>query len=387
MTMMVVIFCVVLAVVVALNWLSASKNIKAAEQTIRNAIIAKGNLLAGNNSIAMQDPASASGFMQITQIVTSTVDGDADIVYGIFMDNTMLPWVNYKKGEAPSSDAPVPLTDSMAQWASKLSAPLNRTCKIKGDEVYEFAAPVQVSGETLGFIRYGVSTHAMYEAIHEARIQGLISLGITVGVLIALFAGSLFVGFSLLRTIASRITDPLASLVRSARTIGEGNYDTVVKPESDDEIGALAEDFELMRQTVKRFTDHLQDLVDEKMQQVNDILNNIDQGLFTINLDGTVNKEYSARANDILKVDDVSSRSINELFRLDIRQEEAFRQWLNLIADRHESQRWHKLVRLAPVLELELGAEDRPAAEQMMAFVSVSYQKVFAAFQDNGSCG
>ena len=377
---MLIIFCVVLAVIVLLNVLSANKSNKKTEQTIRTALEAKGQMLAKNNSIALSGMAADNAFGSIHDLVISTVEDDADLSYGIYMDNSQLPFVNYTKGGSKEIQTPQPLTDSVTMWASALAKPGMKTYwRGKKDEVIEFAAPVKSGGETLGFIRYGLSTRNMNQQINAAKIAGLISLVVTLTILLALFAVSLVLAFKLLKDIAVKITKPIDSLVKSTKTIAEGNYNVEIHPESDDEIGALSEDFENMRQTVKKFTDHLQDLVDEKMQQVNDILNNIDQGLFTINLDGTINREYSSRANDILKVADVSSCSITELFRLDIKQEDAFKQWLDLVTDRHEKQRWNKLVRLSPVLQLELGANDKvqTEAEEMMDYVAISYQKIF----------
>ena len=376
MVMLSVIFFVVLSVITVLNIVSAQKNLKMSEQTITNAIKAKGMTLATNNSMALRGMASDNAFTQVQDLVRATVTDDADIAYGVYMDNSNMPWANYAKGVPDTGAPPAMLEDSMATWSSKLTGPafkdLNRGTKSK---VIEFAAPVSSNGEVLGFIRYGMSTESMMKSLAEARASNTAALIRTLVILVLLFAFSFFMGYLLLVQLASRITKPIASLVGSAKTIAEGNYNIQVSPESNDEIGNLSSDFESMRLTVKKFTEHLQDLVDEKMQQVNDILNNIDQGLFTINLDGTVNKEYSARANSILKVNDVSNCTITDLFRLDGKQAEAFHSWLGLVSDRHEKQRWNKLVRLAPVLELELNQAEEEA--RMMEYVSVSYQKVF----------
>jgi chemotaxis protein histidine kinase CheA len=95
--------------------------------------------------------------------------------------------------------------------------------------------------------------------------------------------------------------------------------------------------------------------------------------LFTINLDGSVNEEYSARANEILKVDDIASHNINQLLRLDSKQNEAFCTWLNLVKAKYKAQRWQKLVKLAPVQELELIQGENSDQE----YVSISYQKIY----------
>jgi len=366
------IFIMVLSVITFMNIQSVNRNVKESERNIRHSLIAKGNTLANNNSIAMRGMAEDNAFTAIQALVSSTVKDDSDIEYGIYMDDSRMAWVN-ASSENPSGTVrgTDPLTDPVSKWAGSLESLSYQTITYGDQELIEFAAPVQVYDEVMGTIRYGFNTRSMHEALHEAYQNGIRTRNQAVAILLLLGVLSLGVTYLIVRHLAAAITRPVQSLVESANTISRGNYNIEIYSESNDEIGNLAEHFEAMRTTIKQYTDHLQELVDEKMQQVNDILNNIDQGLFTINLDGSVNEEYSARANDVLKVKDVASSPLNQIFRMDAKQEKAFLMWINLIRKKHSKHRWTKLTRLAPVRELEIVSSD-----DIPDYISIEYQKI-----------
>jgi signal transduction histidine kinase len=130
-----------------------------------------------------------------------------------------------------------------------------------------------------------------------------------------------------------------------------------------------------MKDTVHKYTGHLQEIADNKRLQVSDILSNLEHGLFTINLDGTINDEYSVITNKILKLDTIQSSNITELLRMDARQSRAFYKWLDLVKRMHSQIRWQKLSKLAPVQEIEL-TDDRGNIDNS-SFVSLSYQCIY----------
>ena len=55
------------------------------------------------------------------------------------------------------------------------------------------------------------------------------------------------------------VTRPLSSLVGATRAIARGHLDHPVEPATDDEIGVLAESFDIMRQRIKKRTEELQE--------------------------------------------------------------------------------------------------------------------------------
>jgi signal transduction histidine kinase/HAMP domain-containing protein len=375
-----IIFILVLAVISMINIQNVNRNVKKLEQNTRYALIAKGRTLVNNNSMAIRGMAEDYAITAVQGLVSSTVQEDSDIAYGIYMDRERRAWVNASAQNPSGKMENVHfMNDPISQWAGSLKAPAYQNITYGDQEIIEFAAPVKVIDEMddneneiiVGVIRYGLSTSSMRQALKEVIENGNYERNKAIGILLLLGVFSLAVTYLIIWRVAVTITDPINLLVQSTKVISTGNYDVEVRRVSDDEIGHLAEDFESMRITIQKYTRHLQDLVDEKMQQVNDILNNIDHGLFTINLDGSVNPEYSARANEILKVRDVASSSLEELLRLDSKQQQAFHVWMDLVHKRHEKQRWNKLARLAPIHELTFYDHD-----SIPKYVSITYQKI-----------
>ncbi len=375
MAMVVTIFITTLLIIAIMNFNSIKKNSQKTENNIRQSIIAKGKILTRNNSIAMIGMAEDNAFTAISDLVASTVKDDNDIIYGIYMNEMSIPWV-YASTENPDGRPQVmaPLKEPIDIWASKVLKLSFNAYKKNGKEIIEFAAPVSLNDEIVGFIRYGISTQTMEKSLMEVKADGRAALFQISLILFFLFALSITGGLITIRGLAIKITNPIGSLVNSTKIIADGSYNEPVYSESNDEIGKLAEYFEKMRATIKKYTDHLQDLVDEKMQQVNDILNNIDEGLFTINLDGSVNKGYSARANEILNVKDIAACSIKQIFHLDEKMEQSFLMWLDLVSKKHDINRWGKLERLAPVHELKFKSF---GDINSLKYVSIAFQKVY----------
>ena len=287
MLLIVATFVVLLSTISFVNVIAINKNIEKTKKSIRNSLLAKGKTLANNNSMAMRGMAEDNAFTAIRDLVSSTVADDDDVVYGIYMDRQRIPWVNASvdtlTGAAQGNE---PLDDSISLWAGSLDRLAYREYRRGNTIVMEFAAPVVLDDDILGHIRYGISTRSMEQLIREAQAGGHMTLRMLILAILSTGLFSLGIGYAVVRQQSMRITSPIGSLVASTKSISDGNYNIVVQQESNDEIGDLAGHFESMRATIKQYTDHLQELIDEKMQQVNDILNNIDQGLFTINLDG-----------------------------------------------------------------------------------------------------
>jgi len=101
-----------------------------------------------------------------------------------------------------------------------------------------------------------------------------------------------------------------------------------------------------------------------------EILDNINQGLFTFNLDGTINEDYSKQSNELMCVDDIAQVSIYSLFELDDTKVTAFKMWFEMVEKRYKKMRWEKLEKLCPVKDftLEKNGEER--------YLKISYQKV-----------
>ncbi len=270
------IFMVVLSVIIFKDIRAVNKSISKSEHNIRNSIIAKGNTLANNNSMAMSVMAEDNAFTAIQNLVSSTVKDDSDITYGIYMDIGNMAWA-YASSENPSGvpENSAPLTDEMSKWAGSLDKLSHRMYTRDNDEIIEFAAPVRVEEDIFGFIRYGISTRAMHEALQEALADGIRSRNQTIAVLLFLGMLSLIGGYLIVIRQSARITLPIASLVGSARTIAEGDYNIPVESDTNDELGLLVSDVEKMRLSIKDLTDNLEEQVKDRTTELADANNEL----------------------------------------------------------------------------------------------------------------
>ncbi|MDB5048365.1 MAG: Signal transduction histidine kinase CheA, partial [Fibrobacteres bacterium] len=362
-----------LAAVIWINASLASRQKEDAFQSIRNGLIAKGSILVSNNSQALQGMVADNAFLAVAGLVASTVQDDEDVIYGIYMDDARRPWV-YADSANPNGniDVPVALEDSASLWAAKATGAGHRRFNMGGTDVIEFFAPVRSEDKVLGVVRYGLTTARMNAALDAASRSSRQALMRTILALVFLGGVAAFSAFLAARRQAMRITRPIKELQAVANAIAGGDYARPVSIVSDDEIGLLAADFDFMRRTVKEYTERLQDMVAEKIQEIKDILDNIEQGLFTINLDGKINPDYALSTNMILDVEDVSRSDLAGLFRLEPDKAADWMDWLEMVRQRHGALRWEKLVRLCPIRELRLS--DGGAGERI---ILVGYQKMF----------
>lgn len=360
----------------AVIWINASLAVRQkneAAASIRNALLAKGNILASNNSQALQGPAAENGFQAVAGLVASTVRDDEDVVYGIFMDDKRQPWVLADSANPEGAvQGPGVLVDSASRWAGAVTELSHRRLTWRGSDVIEFVAPVASDGRILGVVRYGISTSRMNASLRAASRSARQALARTVAILVLLGGVSVLLSWLAARRQAIRITRPILELQAAANAIAGGDYARPVAIASDDEIGLLAADFDSMRRTVKEYTERLEEMVAEKIQEIKDILDNIEQGLFTVDLQGKVNPDYALSTNHILDVPDTGKATLAELLRLDATQAADWLDWLDMVTKRHTAMRWDKLVRLCPIRELRL--PDGAAGDRI---ILVGYQKMF----------
>ncbi|MDQ3001487.1 MAG: ATP-binding protein [Fibrobacterota bacterium] len=335
----------------AATWINASLASRQREDafaSIHKSLIDKGSILVSNNSQALREMVADNGFLAVANLVASTVRDDEDVVYGVYMDNRRQPWVLADSANQEGTiAAPGTLDDTASMWASGVLGVAHRRLLAGGSEVIEFVAPVRVEAKIVGVVRYGLATSRMSRALAEASRASKRALTSTIGALVLTGGLAALFAFFAARRQAMRIT-------------------------SDYEIGLLAADFDSMRRMVKEYTGRLEDMVAEKIQEIKDILDNIEPGHFTISMDGKINPDYALSTNMILDVEDVARSSLAEMFRLDTAQTADWMDWLEMVAKRHGTLRWEKLVRLCPVRELRL--PEGVAGERI---ILVGYQKVF----------
>lgn len=322
---------------------------------IRSQLMEKGRTLVSNHSLVLPRMADDNAFRAVADLVTTTVQRNPDVAYGIFMDARRQPWV---MADSANPGGQIQerkiLDDSASLWAAGLAREGDRALIWDGREILEFAAPILVDGDKAGTIRYGLSTARMNQAIAEADRLSRQALIRTIAAVLLLSLLSASLAFLVSRRFATRLTRPIQGLQRAANAIAGGNYHLEVDLSGTDEIALLAADFDVMRRKVKEYTERLHEMVEEKVREIRDILDNIGQGLFTVGYDGQVNPDYAATTNAILGVEDVARSSVRELFRLDEAGLRQWMEWLELARMRQGKMPWKQILRLCPLTELAL---------------------------------
>ncbi|MBN1129331.1 MAG: HAMP domain-containing protein [Chitinispirillaceae bacterium] len=256
----------------ALTLFSAYQRFSDTKKRIEAALLDKGMTLVFNNSLALRGMAEDNAFGGIREIVASTVNNDSTMVYGMYMDTVRQPWVwaTHAHPEGSIQERRT-LDDPVSRWAQNLNyASFLRTNGEDGLPPHiAFAAPVAgEDGQKFGSIRYGIATKTMEEAIMELRRQTIVQ-GALLGSVFIVIAGFMFIaGRRFIARHTNAITHPIEELTRAAADISHGNYSKPVLPVSKDEIGELAGNFDIMRQTVKRYTEELETMVAKRTEQL-----------------------------------------------------------------------------------------------------------------------
>ncbi|MFC1671712.1 ATP-binding protein [Planctomycetota bacterium] len=147
--------------------------------------------------------------------------------------------------------------------------------------------------------------------------------------------------------LTGRIVKPVRVLVDAATQIGSGNYDYGVQVRSRDEVGFLGKQFESMRILVKEHIDNLDGLVKERTRELEeansqldasrkglrDIMDHIQQSIFTVSPDLTINPDHSRYVEHVYQTE-VAGKRFTEL--LSFKEEKAEQateldDWFNLV--------------------------------------------------------
>lgn len=140
--------------------------------------------------------------------------------------------------------------------------------------VYDFSYPI--ADGRLGSIRIGVSRERLMQVITHNIVNRLLILFlfIVLGVFIAFYISRL-------------ITNPLSELVISTKRISGGDFIHPVKISSKDEIGILADSFNLMSMSLKNLTDALENKIKQLNETNEEYL--------------ALNEEYESQNHELLK--------------------------------------------------------------------------------------
>lgn len=353
-----VVLVLAFASVMVLDWRRATRDLQAMEAGIRAGLEAKGSQITGNISLVLRSLVEENAISSIRGIVDNMAAQDPGMAYAAYLDEGRQPWA-FRTKLAYGSDANIrkAMDDSMSLWASQASSLRNRAWQAAEGGIIEFVAPVVASSGSRGVLRVGLDTRSMHQALASASRQAWRDRRLTMGVFFAAALCAFLLSLALSRLQSGRLTRPVLDLAASAQRIAGGDYNMEIEASGDGEIALLAETFESMRRKIHAYTNKLESLVAEKVRQIGDLLENVDQGLFTFNLDMTVNPDYSARACTVLRQDDLKGKSLQDILRMSPGKAGLFRDWIEVVRQEHGFTRWTKLVKLAPVHEIIFTSE------------------------------
>lgn|GEM_PF-5246301 len=262
------------------------------EQIMQEKVMQEGQIVTKSLQLALVGMVQDNEFGSVNELIASTVKSNSTIVYGIFIDYAKNVWVDTTK-ESPNilSYTTQKYEDPLSRWADSLTKPAvvkisNKDTQTNpqlaefeifdpleplGPSLIEFAAPVYAINDKLGTVRLGFDLTLMHQAIQESK-SALIQLASMF--LLALTAMSLFIlflGRYLNKKQAESITKPLNILIGSTHRVASGLMDEPIIVNSNDEVGQLANAFEIMRQKVSESTQVLEQKVHERTQALVDL--------------------------------------------------------------------------------------------------------------------
>jgi len=202
------------------------------------------------------------------------------------------------------------LTDDPHGAASQASAPEIAQARVTGSGIgvhdgrlYAARAIIR-DGTTLGYARSSVPMSEVDSYV--AGVRERIAWGSGFALLAAVILGLI---------LSSRIVKPVQQLSEGARRVGGGDFDHTINVSSRDEIGDLAASFNDMTGSLRR----TMRVLDGRNHDMRLVLDNVDQGLLTIDRDGVLSSERSAAVDRWFGPTKPGDRFVDLLARLDAR--------------------------------------------------------------------
>ena len=170
---------------------------------------------------------------------------------------------------------------------------------VRGPDGAEFfAVPAPIGSEALV---------ARWSAVQLTRVANVEAPIDRIGQeLLLVFVLALVLTLGILALVASRFLGPVRKLREMVSLTTKASDFKALPVHSEDEVGELTQSFNRMFSTIQSYEEDLEDKVQvrtvqlaDAKREVSDILDNMSQGIFTINPKGEVNKEFSAFCKNI----------------------------------------------------------------------------------------
>jgi two-component system chemotaxis sensor kinase CheA len=304
-----------LGIVGVMSAQASAEHLRAVQKYIEEGIASKGKVLTENHALALRGLTLDNAFLDMQRLVERAIKDDDDLVFGVYVsaerETLALARRPLKASDTtPERDAWRSLGLKPEELAVK-SARVEHTRRF-GRDLLEVAAPVVgEDGETLGTVRYGLSTSRMQDALKAAQAEASARLKRSfwlIGLLVSLAA---IAGVLLSRLQAVRITRPIGDLTRAAELFAAGDHDVRVNIRSEDELELLGSSFNRMVADLGASYKNLEEMnrtleqkvvartveLADKNRDMRLVLDNVDQGFVTLSPDGVMALERSRQVS------------------------------------------------------------------------------------------
>jgi two-component system chemotaxis sensor kinase CheA len=300
-----------LGIVGVMSAQASAEHLRAVQKYIEEGIASKGKVLTENHALALRGLTLDNAFLDMQRLVERAIKDDDDLVFGVYVSSEQETLALARR--PLRANDPAPERDDWKKLGlrpeelSVKSARIEHTRRF-GQELLEVAAPVVgEDGETLGTVRYGLSTKRMQDALKAAQAEASARLRRSfwfIGLLVSLAA---IVGVLLSRLQAVKITRPISDLTRAAELFAGGDHEVRVNIQSQDELELLGASFNRMVEDLGTSYKNLEDMnrnleqkvaartveLADKNRDMRLVLDNVDQGFVTLSSDGMMALERS----------------------------------------------------------------------------------------------
>ncbi|WP_170932545.1 sensor histidine kinase [Desulfosporosinus sp. FKB] len=229
------------------------------KSAVRSSIEQNGVVLANNTSSNVADQYLDGELLTVKSVLKNQIDSNKYIAYAYILNRDNGSEIDTFQQGFPGG---LVLADPLAKGHTYVTKLLN----INGNVVLDTGVPL-VRGLNSIELHIGLTESALLQPI--SNISWMIALLTLIGIIIGNLAALVLSRF---------ITGPLETLSRQAVRIGEGNLDGEIRLNSKDEVGHLAQCFNLMTSQLKETIQALQkrnqelSLLSQKLGEREDLL-------------------------------------------------------------------------------------------------------------------
>ena len=309
---------VALLMVVFVQYISFQWTVDELRTRIEASLIKRGTNLTFTQALTLRSLAADNAIGDIQKIVKKTVAADSDIIYGAFVNSLGDPWAYVSPSTESGVSVKVAIQElRLTKKDLNQEKPQSKIIDIFGVNILDFSEPVfDDEQDFLGVVRYGLSTESMKKTQIKVAKSIVINTVALLCLILLSVVGAIFLGVIQSRRAASKIVAPITSLINAAEALADGDRTVRVDIQSNDEVEILGNTFNRMVEDLQITYANLEELnsnLEEKVAartaelelrscEMAVVLENVSQGLVTVDLKGRMSAERSKCFDDWLGI-------------------------------------------------------------------------------------